>query len=55
MGSGNANVTAGSATTKKMCRMIESRLSGSASGVTLAKRNTEGWWYIDMECDSWNY
>ena len=23
--------------------------------VTLAKRNTEGWWYIDMECDSLNY
>ena len=23
--------------------------------VTLAKRNAEGWWYIDMECDSLNY
>ena len=25
------------------------------SYVTLAKRNAEGWWYIDMECDSLNY
>ena len=23
--------------------------------VTLAKRNAEGWWYIDMECDSLSY
>ena len=23
--------------------------------VTLAKRNAEGWWYIDMECESLNY